>query len=235
MSVLYDERAETHGPYFNEAGRIVPSVTTVIGQNLGWDTETLYNWIARVTKEGYEFKALTSVAAEVGTCAHQLVEQHLNPELQPLDPNVWAPRVWEHARVAYEAYIEWEEFYKPELLFSELKLTHEGLQYAGTLDFGAVFQGEPALIDFKTSDSVRRKHVIQAAAYRELWKISLNERPRVIVLRLPIYGEKAHMQDITGSMDMAFEVFKVCLDLHRLKDEWEHGDNKRLGRLIGGK
>lgn len=234
MSVLYDQRAEIHGPYFNDAGRIVPSVTTVIGQNLGWDKETLYNWVARVTKEGYEYKALTSVAAEAGTCTHQMVERFLNPELKPLDPEVWSPRVWKYAQKGYDAFLRWHDEWRPETLFSEIKLVHEKLQYGGTLDYGAIFQGRPALIDFKTSDAVRRKHIIQAAAYREMWldSDSLDGDPRVIVLRLPIYGEDATMTDITPSMPLAFRVFKMCLALHHLKREWEHGNDDKLGRLI---
>ncbi len=232
MSVLYDERAEIHGPYFNSVGRIVPSVTTVIGANLGWDKDTLYNWIARVTKEGYEYKALTNVAAEVGTCCHQMVEEFLSPELKPFDEEVWSARVLEHARVGYDAFRAWHDEHKPTTLFSELKLVHEELQYGGTLDYGAVFHGEPALIDFKTSDAVRRKHIIQASAYREIWRTNLDADPRVIVLRLPVYGEIAQMTDITGSMDLAFRVFEQCMSMHELKREWEHGGDDRLGRLI---
>ena len=232
MTVIYDERAELHGPYFNDDGRIVQSVTGIISKNLGWDKDKLYHWIARVTSEGYDYNNLTSIAAEVGTCTHQMVEAHLDPEMKPLDPAVWSPKVWEFAQQGLVAYLEWEDFYKPETMFTELKLVHEELNYGGTLDYGAIFQGKPALIDFKTSDAVRRGHIIQVSAYRELWRANLDDDPRVIVLRIPVTGEKAHMTDVTGSMDLAFKVYKKCLELADLKEEWEHGFDNKLGRLL---
>jgi len=232
MTVIFSERAELHGPYFNADGKIVPSVTGIIGSNLGWDSDKLYRWIARMTNDGYDYQALTSVAAEIGTCCHQLVERRLNTDLDPVDPSEWAPKVWDYAMVGYQSFVEWEEQWQPSSLFSELKLVHPELSYGGTLDYGTEFMGGPALIDFKTSDAVRRGHIIQVSAYRELWRTNVGSDPKVYVLRLNVKGGPAHLTEVTGSMDLGFKVFQQCLALNALKREWEYGMDDRLGKLL---
>jgi hypothetical protein len=71
---------------------------------------------------------------------------------------------------AFNAFIEWFEMNKFEVIEQEVQLVSEQHNFGGTPDAIAKDgKGRLVLLDWKTSDGVYSDYLIQLAAYRILW------------------------------------------------------------------
>jgi hypothetical protein len=76
----------------------------------------------------------------------------------------------------FENYLKWADTTKIEIVEQEIPLVSEKYQFGGTPD-AIMVRGELALGDWKTSNSVFPDHIIQLAAYKELWEENNPHRP----------------------------------------------------------
>jgi hypothetical protein len=155
-------------------GTRVPGVTTVIGRFK--DSGALMQWAFKQGKEGkrslYEE---AEKAADIGTCAHGLVELHIgNADAFSLDRYAKDALPDEDMRkkawTAFNSYLKWAENFKVRVVEQECLLVSEKHRFGGTPDAIGVVGNELCLLDWKTSNAVYSDYLIQLAAYRHLWE-----------------------------------------------------------------
>jgi len=153
--------------YFNKEGKKVPGTTTIIGRFK--ESGALIYWAYNRGKEGLELYESRDKAAELGTIVHGMVEGFVQR-------GEW---LWLHdlsekdkkaVQSANEAFQEWFESNKFEIVEQEVQLVSEQYQFGGTPDaIARDGKGRLVLLDWKTSDGVYQDHLIQLGAYRLLW------------------------------------------------------------------
>lgn len=131
-------------------GKPVPNVTRVISPLTNYD---------RIPREALER------AKEQGIAVHRMVELDLRGDLKLPVP------LWMHG--IYTAWKRFQEETGLEVWASEFRMYHEGLGYAGTLDFAGVMhklkRAKPACIDVKRSFYAGPAIGLQDAAYCRSW------------------------------------------------------------------
>ena len=221
-------KVKLHTRYKNEAGKVVPGVTTVIN-NLGWNKGALMGWARKVAMMGEDPDKIRDEAADIGTIAHMLVEVHLLEivkkisneearEIAEFDPDQWAPADMDKAENGFLAYLEWEDQHKVEPLSTETRLVSEKYQYGGTLDLVARVDDELSLIDFKTSKGIWPEHKIQVAAYVHLYKENYGWELKPHILQLnKETGEFHYLPPSELSMGKSWKLFKMLREIHDMK------------------
>jgi hypothetical protein len=143
-------------------------------------------------------------AADLGTLAHEAIEDYLRTGLEP-DFTGTDPRVSN----CYDLFRDWWGQAGLSVIQTELMVYHAGLGYAGQLDFLAADQdGNPVLIDWKTSKSLYSDYDLQVVAYAKA--LHAMGRGTVSAMRIVRIGRE----------DAEFEVREIP------RDRW-----KRLGAL----
>ena len=210
-------RDKVHQPYINAAGEKVPSVTTIIGGNLGWNKNMLLGWTRKKMSQGIDPIRIRDFAGEVGTVAHGLVEQYFTGEAfniyeYPAD----AVTVAQIAYGAFEAFVSTNTMV---LKHAELPVVHEELGYGGTLDWIGMLNGEMTLVDFKTSTVVYPDHLIQLAAYHKLYYQEFGiDLEKTYILHLDKRTGNPTLHTITN-FDKYWRTFEILLELDALRRE----------------
>lgn len=170
-----------------EAGRLyvcpdgsrVPSVTTVLDRTKSEEKkQALTNWRKRVGPK--EATAITTAAAGRGTTMHKFLERYmLGEDIKP-GSNLVQKQAFDMANVIIETML------KPnvtEIWGLETSLYFPGL-YAGTTDCVGMWQGRPAIIDFKQTNKPKKEEWIEdyylqlaayATAHNEVYGTSIDQ------------------------------------------------------------
>lgn len=155
--------------YFTKDGTKVPGTTTVIGRFK--ESGALIFWAYKRGKDGLELYESRDKAAELGTIVHEMVEEYIRGG-NPREVIPEAITLEDQAQItsAFEAFEEWFESNKFEIVEQEMQLVSEVHKYGGTPDAIAIdAKGRLVLLDWKTSDGVYSDHLVQLGAYRMLW------------------------------------------------------------------
>lgn len=201
-------------------GRRVPSVSTILG-NLGWGNEQLMRWAANLGLDGIDYEIERQAAADVGTCAHEMIDAFLNKRTP--DTDRFPAEIIDAARFPFRAFLDWNKAHRCEVLMTEKQFVSSALAYGGTPDAVVrMDRTEAVLIDFKTSNWLYPKHIIQVVAYMDLIDECLNKHlERAIILRVGKDGEFKTL-DIEGeTITQARQAFYHLLQLHKLKSPLE--------------
>jgi len=221
---LVSAKTKAHTRYKNAAGKIIPSVTTIIGGNLGWNKGALIGWSRKMALQGIDPNKERDEAADIGTLAHALIEEHITstaPHLKvvPAEKELYSPANLGKAETAFLAYLEWEKQNNVDLtdprVQAEARLVSEWLQYGGTLDLIAPIDGELSLIDFKSTNALYPEHRIQLAAYEWLYEENFSEPIPTHLLQVgKDEGDFHHHQFADLSNEL--ELFRLLARIHQL-------------------
>lgn len=148
-------------------GSKVPSVTTILDRTKPQEKrEALANWKKAVGEQ--RAQQITTEAANRGTRMHAYLEMYANTaDMQPLPGNPFAHPSWfMAAEIILKGLCNVDEFWGV-----EVPLYYSGL-YAGTTDCIGVWKGQPAIMDFKQSNKVKKRewiedYFLQLAAYAQ--------------------------------------------------------------------
>lgn len=148
-------------------GSKVPSVTTILDRTKSPESrEALNNWKKRVG--AVRAQEIVTEAANRGTRMHSYLESYvLSDDMKPLPTNPYAHPSWfMAAEIILKGLSQVDEFWG-----SEVPVYFSGL-YAGTTDCVGVWNGEPAIIDYKQSNKPKKiewigDYFIQLAAYAQ--------------------------------------------------------------------
>ena len=160
--VELESRTLPHGRFYKTDDGWMPSVTTVVGHNtkagiLAWEKRVGYTEAERVRR----------AASWRGTQYHNIVEHYLNNELEKVKESKGLPQYL--FRAARETLDRISNIHCIEAPLHSLKL---GI--AGRVDCIAEFDGELAIIDFKTTGTLKKedwlhKYFVQEAAYAYMY------------------------------------------------------------------
>jgi hypothetical protein len=152
-------------------------------------------------------------AADAGTLAHLMIENHIKGLPEPLTDTL-PPEIVDKAEGCFIAYLEWERTHEYKPLESECSLVSK-LGYGGTIDISAVL-GEPAIVDIKTSKDVYFSMKVQVAAYKALW--NENHPDQIItgchLLQLSPDGGFAH--HYYPNLDPEYQAFLHCFEIWKI-------------------
>ena len=156
---------ESGRQYKTPNGNSYPSVTTVLSS---YNKKAIYEWRARVGDE--EANKISGKASRRGTALHSVCEKYLLNEMNELRMQTMMPNI-------KELFLQ----LRPELdqnigkIYSlEQALYSDGLKIAGRVDCIAEWNGELAVIDFKTSSKEKWEdgilnYFMQCSAYAEMF------------------------------------------------------------------
>jgi len=139
-----------------------PSVTTVLASR---SRDGIMEWRRRVGEE--QAKAITTKAARRGTKAHKLIEQYILGEpLEESMPN--ALDLFLMFRTKADNHID-------NVRVIEGQMMSDSLRVAGTVDLIAEWNGELAVIDWKTASKPKHRdyvenYFMQEAAYAKMFE-----------------------------------------------------------------
>jgi hypothetical protein len=162
---LARETLEGKRHYALPDGSRVPSVTTILEKTKPAEArQALQEWRNRMGAE--RAQQITTEAANRGTRMHTYLERYVkNNDIGDFPANPFAQPSWfMAAKVILEGLHHADEFWG-----SEVPLYYSGL-YAGTTDLVGTWKGEPAIMDFKQSNKIKKRewiddYFIQLAAY----------------------------------------------------------------------
>lgn len=158
-----------HPAYFNKAGERVPSVTTIIGKNLGWDKDPLMFWAWREGRDGRDFRQTRDKAATQGHYAHEMIDEYIHGREWKCPTEGVNRFDVDMAAMAFAAFVRWAKGSDFFPIATEISMVSEAHQFGGTPDCPAMVNNELSMFDWKTGNGVYEDHLIQVRAYKELW------------------------------------------------------------------
>ena len=159
----FGEIVKGHVIYEQADHTIVPGTTTITNQ---LNKPALPGWSARVTREGYDYRAITEESRRVGTLAHTMVHCHfLGREVDTSEYSPSQIALAENAMIKFFAYLD-DHRMQPRLV--EVPLVSEKYDYGGTIDCYGDLDGALALADWKTGSGIYTGNKLQAAGYWNL-------------------------------------------------------------------
>lgn len=163
----------------------VPSVTTILDALK--DKTHLLEWRKRVGDA--EANRIMTTAANIGTIMHDTLEKHILGESVEEKTNL----IHQMGRGLADIVIEKGLSNVDEAWGTEVALICPGL-YAGTTDCVGVWNGKPAIIDFKTTKRPKKKdwiedYFMQGAAYATAHNEQFGTDIRTIVIMMIAWDE----------------------------------------------
>lgn len=153
--------------YTTPGGSKYPSVTTVLGYRDRWKWA---EWRKKIGEE--EANRISRHACTRGTSVHNIAERYINNEPDFIrTPNDKMP----HVQFAWKTLKKVIDENVGKVHMQECTLYSDDLKIAGRVDCIAEFDGEPAIIDFKTSGRVKAEkeissYFMQECAYAVMFK-----------------------------------------------------------------
>lgn len=151
--------------YKNAEGKRIPSNTTILS-GLGWKSRPLSIWANRLGLEGISLDDPEATqAATIGTIAHKRAECDIKGiEWKPLDVS---DEILKGAETAFNAYLDWKQASRLELLDSEVSVVSETLSFGTTIDVIAT-NGQRGIVEIK-SGGIYADHLVQLSAQGFAW------------------------------------------------------------------
>lgn len=213
--------------YITKDGIEVPSVTNIIGNNLGWSKYGLQYYYWEKGKQGKGFKDKSE--AEAGTVAHYLIECHIkeySPEVEKEFPEV-SEEVIKKAEIGYLNFREWTSLvdFKPFLV--EHILISEKFLFGGRIDCLGFIGKKLAIIDWKAAKAVYEDQLAQVTAYSKLWLENNPDKPLDGGLHILLMNKEtaAFSHHVWSTLpDDAWQTFLHLLELEKL--------HKKVKKLI---
>ena len=215
-------RFKAHTRYKTKNKVIVPSVTTVMGSELGWNKNILMNWGIKMAKQGKDPKTFTQDAADIGTLAHALCEANINKEEYEIGDD-YTPNQKKRAKIAYGAFKKFKKAMKPKFLAAEIKLISEKHKVGGTADGIVQINGEILLYDLKTSRNVYDEMKVQIGMYALMYEEMFPRRKKLdggVILRLDKdKGDYYFYQYTRETLEIGAKIFLNLLENRNLHKE----------------
>ncbi len=145
----------------------VPGTTTICSAYK--DSGGLIHWAWNQGKQGLDYRETRDKAGDIGTLVHAAIEAYIGGTPLPVLDEV--------SERAYQAFLRWEGQNKILFIEQEIQLVSEEYEYGGTLDAVGIADGEHILLDWKTAKGLYKNHVLQLAAYAQLWNENYPEEP----------------------------------------------------------
>ncbi len=169
VSKFNNPKKDSHTRYFTtlEDGTKleVASVTTILSL-LG--DEFLLSWSNWLGTKGIDYKEFLQRMANVGTVIHDSIETFgredaIHPFNHPLIHQ--DPKISSMVTNAYQAYMSWYGRHSQEPILREESMVSNKYYYGGTIDYFGKVDKVVTLIDYKTSNFLSFKYLLQLIGY----------------------------------------------------------------------
>lgn len=193
----YDDAAHS----YKVEGVKVPSVTRIVDACF---PKNITEWAVGLGEE--EYRRVTDEALEIGNDTHKWVEDYITYGHVCSNPA-------DHISHSVNAFLKWNDRFKPSWNDAERKIYCDKYKYAGTVDAVAKINGRTCVIDFKTSKKIYKPYHLQVSAYAQAIKRidGLRQWPLGIILRLD--KETGEYQQKVFEPKDHFQTFKKCMEL----------------------
>ena len=163
---LIAETLETGRTYNTPDGKSYPSITTILSI---LSEESIRKWRARVGEE--EANRVSTRASRRGTAVHEALEKYVNNVTWQELLDTETPDVIQSISSVRDVL----DKSLGKVYGQEIPLYSHHLRCAGRVDCVAEFNGQPSIIDYKTSKKLKPKKFIenyfcQEAAYASMWE-----------------------------------------------------------------
>ena len=163
---LIAETLETGRTYNTPDGKSYPSITTILSI---LSEESIRKWRARVGEE--EANRVSTRASRRGTAVHEALEKYVNNVTWQELLDTETPDVIQSISSVRDVL----DKSLGKVYGQEIPLYSHHLRCAGRVDCVAEFNGQPSIIDYKTSKKLKPKKFIenyfcQEAAYAIMWE-----------------------------------------------------------------
>lgn len=178
------------------------------------------HWAWKLGMGGIDYKAERNSLAAVGSNAHYAVEADILGKPFDLDSVPMDEDERTLVRNCIEGWHAWKEMVHFSPCETESEYISETWRYGGRLDFGqhvGLAKDRYAITDVKTGKA-RESHLIQIAAYRNLWNEHHPDKPvdEAYLLMLGRDDGSFHWNYYPASvLEPCWEVFKALLVVHR--------------------
>jgi len=202
--------------YKDATGTILPGVTTITGQELGWNKQVLISWANKLGLKGIEAAKYVDDKADIGTLAHQLILDHFRG--LKTDTSDYSKNQIDQAENCLLSFYEWGKgkVVKPILL--EQPLISEVFKFGGTPDCYAEIDGKLTLLDFKTGKGIYDEYAIQVAGgYLLLLEEAKHIVEEIVILNIPRAEDEAFSVKPIKEWDVCKKIFLNCLNTYQLK------------------
>jgi hypothetical protein len=201
----------------------VDSVTTIIGNVLGFNKEILMKWTRSLAFKGINSDNVKKESATIGTAAHYLVESKMiNQKVDKTKLEHLNKEQLEKVKNAYKSFVEWEKDWKPdEYVHNEIQLVSENHKFGGTIDIVAKKDNNLYILDNKTSNSLHIEMIIQLGAYKILFEENFPEKIYQCGI-IKIEKEKINYNFKLvpeESLNAGMEIFLNALKINELKNK----------------
>ncbi len=210
-----------NGMRFYEApnGLKYPSITTVLGKQPG-KQKGLQEWRDRVGEQ--QARAISGKAARRGTAFHYCVEDYL--QNQPIgdkhkEKNFLAYHMFQEARSHLDNSIY-------QIVLQEQAMYSDMFKVAGRCDAIAVYDNELAVVDFKTTTTMKKRewledYFIQCSAYASMYEEHTGEPiDRVVIFMVAEDGQiEIFKEDTKDYLPMLDEMMEEFYNNVELKEE----------------
>lgn len=212
MTTEVVRKAKPHQKYVLKNGQQVVGVTTALGIV---NKPALVAWANNLGLQGIKQHEYVDDLADVGTCAHYLINCDLTGEKPDLQD--FTPRQVDRAENALISYYAWSKDKEFTTLMSEQQLVSEEHRYGGTVDWYGRLNGAWVLVDIKTGKAIYDDYIYQTAAYRQLLIENRHRVDEIHILQVgrePSEGFSEKMIP-AAAIGPYWEVFKSALGLYK--------------------
>jgi len=218
-------KTAAHQIYRLGSGEIVPGVTTALGV---LSKPALVPWANKLGLQGIDVRKYVDDKADIGTLAHQMVEDHLlGMETNTTD---YSKNQIDQAENSVLSYLEWEKNHPIlKVLFVEKQLVSETHKFGGTEDIYCFSDGEKyELIDLKTGKGIWEEAVYQVAALKKLLEENGHEVDQARILNIPRSEDEAFMEKVLSpkELEIGWQIFLHCLGIYNAKKMMKEGNGK---------
>lgn len=200
--------------YHAADGKRVPGTTTIISRFK--ESSGLIHWAWEQGVAGLDYRDERDTAADIGTLAHAMMEAKIHglPFVVPADAD---PANVEKAVVPFHAFEQWAGDVKFTITDTEVALVSEKYRYGGTLD-ACLIRGERSIGDWKTSNRVYADHIVQLAAYRNLWNETHPDDRAAVGAHLVRFAKETgdFTHHFFADLDEAWRAFVLMRELYGL-------------------
>jgi len=233
--------------YRTKDGKRLPSVTTIIGDSLGWSKNGLLGWAYRVgcqatadelaeklesrdvnredvafaaecAKEKRAHQAHRDKAATAGTIAHAMIEAHVTATAFVALTDV-DDAVMEAAKRAYANFLRWWMINDVKVIHTEMLLVDEVRGFGGTFDAVLQIGGRMMLVDFKTG-GVFDEVCLQLGAYDSLCDTNgIAPMDHGMIINVPVdEAKETQIFEVSRTqLDLGRDLFLSCLHIYKNK------------------
>jgi hypothetical protein len=205
-------------PYKDQNGMRLPGVTTIIGQELGWNKGILINWANKKGLDGIETGAMLDELATIGTLAHQLVMDKIRKV--KTDTKDYSENQITKALKCLDSYNNWTKDKVIEPILMEERMISEIHKFGGTPDFYGKVDGVLTLTDYKTGSGIYDEYLIQVGGgYLTLLEERGLKVEAIELLNIPrSSGESFQVRGIPqNNWVHCKKIFMNCLDNYKTK------------------